>query len=327
MNRFYFVGYYGESVKRQHLMDLVDDEDVILISDNIDSSKLNKVSSKLFYYYHQWDKIKERDPIGISFFNKMYSLSQYEFNSEDIHYIIFWDSAISEYYSEAFFKKIKKNKNVRLIFYIYDQMNRWYSPRIARMAKYADLVLCTILEDCKKYGYQYYPLVYSSYPLNDVGVAKTSDIYFMGNNSDRDETLHEIYKYLTLQGVNCDFNIVGVSEEKQYYKEKITYNKKFSMEENLSHSVATNCILEIMHKGMTAVTARYAEAIRLNKKLLTNNINVVNEKYYDDRYIKIFNSIEEIDVSWIIKRENIEYNYKGDFSPRALINAVVKELR
>lgn len=326
MNKFYFVGYYGKSIEEQHLMDVVNDKDVILISENLNQTKLNRFSSKLFYFFHQWDRIKDKDPIVVSFFNYIYSLSEYDFDPKDNHYIIFWDSAISEFYSESFFKKIKKKKNVRLIFYIYDQMNRWYSDRIARMTKFADLVLCTIPNDCKKFGYHYFPLVYSSYPLDNLLKVSASDIYFMGNNSDREIMLHNIYKYLSSNNIVCDFNIVGVDEDKQYYPNRINYNKKLSMSENLSHCQATNCILEIMHTGMTAVTARYAEAVRMNKKLLTNNVNIVNEKYFDPRYIKVFTSIEEIDVNWIKNRENVNYNYEGDFSPRKLINKVIEIL-
>ena len=194
------------------------------------------------------------------------------------------------------------------------------------MFKYFDAIYGIIPDDCKDYGFEYYPLVYSRYPIEGMNREVINDIYFMGNNSDRDEQLHALYEFFCENGLKCDFSIVAVPEEKQKYKGKIGYNKDFTMEENLEHSLASNCILEIMHKGVNAVTARYPEAIYLNKKILTNNKRVIYEKYYDERYVKIFDSFEDIDVDWIKRRDNINYDYKGDYSPLEFIKVIRKKL-
>ena len=229
-------------------------------------------------------------------------------------------------YSEALFKELKSHKNVKLIFYIYDQLTQYYSERILRMTKYADLVICTIPDDCKKYGFDYFPLVYPTRIAGDLSKKPiSSDVYFLGSNGGRIKYLTSIYEYLISRGVICDFNIVGVESHEQKHIGEITYNNKFSTEENLLHSSSTNCILEIMHEGMNAVTSRFPEALCLNKKLLTNNKNVVNEKYFDPRYIKVFENIEDIDAEWIKKREDIDYAYKNDYSARNLIDYITKE--
>ena len=77
---------------------------------------------------------------------------------------------------------------------------------------------------------------------------------------------------------------------------------------------------------MNAVTARYPEAIALNKKILTNNRNVLSERFYDERYIHYFDRIEDVDLDWLKKREEINYQYNGEYSPRELINAVKRRL-
>ncbi|MGN0428159.1 MAG: hypothetical protein ACI4F0_10185 [Agathobacter sp.] len=324
MDKYYFVGYLGKRVEELHLMDIIDSDDVILVSDNLDERKFKhpRIRRK-FEQDHLWNIICDGEPKNKWVWNRFYTLYNFPFEKENMHYIIFWDSAISVYYSEYFFYKLKKkHPNIKLIFYIYDQMNRRYSKRILRMCKYADAIFCTIPEDCKTYGFDYFPLVYSRPIISNQYDFAPSDIYFMGNNSDRDEQLHHIYEYLKAKGVRCDFNIVGVSEERQLYKGEIEYNRNFPETENIARSISTNCILELMHGGMNAVTARYPEAIALNKKILTNNKNVVNEKFYDDRYIRYFENIEDVDIEWIVKRENINYNYNGEYSPRALIETV-----
>lgn len=328
MDKFYFVGYFGKRVEELHLMDIIDSKDVVLISENLDNDKLRRWKlNRQFEAAHRWDIICEGEPRYKWLWNRFYTLFNCPFEETNNHYIIFWDSAISVYYSEHFFIQLKKqHPNIKLVLYIYDQMNRWYSMRILRMSKYADAVFCTIPENCKEYGFEYFPLVYS-YPITKCSYNfAPSDIYFMGNNGDRDEQLHNIYEYLTSKGVKCDFNIVGVPEERQLYQGKIEYNRNFSVEENVARTMASNCILEIMHNGMNAVTARYPEGIALNKKILTNNKNVIYEKFFDSRYIHYFEKVEDIDIEWLISREEIDYDYNNEYSPRALINAVKRRL-
>ena len=67
---------------------------------------------------------------------------------------------------------------------------------------------------------------------------------------------------------------------------------------------------------------RYFEAIVYNKKLLTNNPEVVELPYYDERYMRVFESIEDIDVDWVKAIEKIDYKYKGEFSPLGIIEYI-----
>ena len=36
--------------------------------------------------------------------------------------------------------------------------------------------------------------------------------------------------------------------------------------------------------------------------------------YYDERYMKYFRTVEDIDTSWIKEKVVVDYKYKGDFS-------------
>lgn len=326
MDRFYFAGYLGKRVEELHLHDLVEREDVIFVSNNL--MPMRNWEKKIFEKFHNWDRIKDKDPIFKNFWNRFYALYNLNYSIEDNHYIVFFDSAISVCYSEAFFRKLKrKNSNIKLVMYLVDQMDRWYSERIRRMLPLFDLVYAINHEDCKEYGFRYYPLIYSRFPLSKVKkMEQKSDIYFMGNNWDRDDYLHELYEKLTNNGIKCDFNIVGVKEERQLYKKQICYNKPFSMEENLAHSMASKCVLEIMHQTVHAVTARYPEAIYLNRKLLTNNPAVKFEKYYNPDYIQVFNSLEEIDIDWIKEDVQVDYHYDNGFSPVLFLEEIKQTL-
>lgn len=327
MRKFYFVGYLGKRVEDEHLEDIKYDEDVILITNNIqeDRFRFDRIK-RCFYSAHKWNKICDKEPIIANYWNKYYSLYNIEFSESDDNYVVFWDSAICLYYSQSFFKALKKrNKHLKIVFYIYDQMNQYFSERILRMTKYADAVFCTIKSECEKYGFEYFPLVFPQRTYDKNSYTIKNDIYFMGNNSDREKKLHDIYQYLKSRDVKCDFNLVGVLEKDKKFSE-INYNISFSPRENMRHVLESNCVLEIMHDGMNATTARYPEVLSLNRKLLTNNINVTREPYYNSRFIRVFDKLSDIDVEWIKKIEEVDYGYKGEFSARTFINRIVEEL-
>ena len=327
MDKFYFAGYLGQRVEELHLYDVFERKDVTLVSENIISIKW-RLFEKIFHKFNQPLKLREKDSLFASLWNRFYTLYNIKYSKDDTNYIIFFNSALSVYYTERFFIDLKKKKpNIKLVLYLVDQMDRPYSGKVKRMLPYFDIVYCINHRDTKEYGFNYYPLVYSNYPLNRiVPLKEKSDLYFMGNNWDRDEFIHQIYETLTQKGVKCDFGLLGVAEEKQKHKGKIIYNQGYSMDENLAHSMSTNCILEVMHKTVNATTARYPEAVYLNKKLLTNNKNVVYEKFYNPEYVRIFDKLEDIDIDWLLKKEEIDYHYDGSFSPIELINTVKKDL-
>ena len=60
--------------------------------------------------------------------------------------------------------------------------------------------------------------------------------------------------------------------------------------------------------------------------MVTNNHNTIHLPYYDERYIKIINSEDDLDVEWIKKKEIVDYGYKGDFSSSYLIGVVNEAL-
>ena len=89
----------------------------------------------------------------------------------------------------------------------------------------------------------------------------------------------------------------------------------------------SNCIFDMTQVGQTGVTFRYYEAVVYNKKLLTNNREIVNMPFFDDRFIHFYNHIEDIDWDWVKRREEIDYGYNGEFSPVNLLTRIEMEIR
>jgi 1,5-rhamnosyltransferase len=128
---------------------------------------------------------------------------------------------------------------------------------------------------------------------------------------ERYQTIIEAYKYFSDLGLRCDFNIVGVNTGDQKYNERISYNKQLSYNEVLCHIQKTKCILEVVQSDQVGTTLRVQEALFYHKRLLTNNINLKNEPWYNENVIKIYTDLCKIDLSFIKNNNptsNSDYN-------------------
>ena len=96
--------------------------------------------------------------------------------------------------------------------------------------------------------------------------------------------------------------------------------------EIIKQDMQSNCILEIIQPGQSSYTLRFQEAICLGKKLLTNNKEVKNEKYYDPKYIQVFERPEEINWDFVKERIQVDYNYHGEYSPIVFLEKIKRRL-
>lgn len=90
----------------------------------------------------------------------------------------------------------------------------------------------------------------------------------------------------------------------------------------ISEVLKCNCILDALSPGQTGVSTRYYEAVCYNKKLLTNNKDVLNFPFYNPQYMKIYQNPEDIDWNWVKERVPIDYHYDKRFSPLRLLEWV-----
>ena len=82
-----------------------------------------------------------------------------------------------------------------------------------------------------------------------------------------------------------------------------------------------------MQPGQNGFTLRMQEAISCNRKLLTNNLLAKESKYYDERYIQIFEKVEDIDFTFVKERIPVNYNYKGEFSSCTFLRNIDRKLK
>ena len=131
-------------------------------------------------------------------------------------------------------------------------------------------------------------------------------------------------------GINADFNInlTGKAKyENHLYKDRIHYfsDEWIPYEKVLAGVLNSNVVLEILQSGQNGPSLRYYEAICYNKKLITTNRRAMDLPYYNPQYIKSISGPEDIDIEWIKKKENVDFGYRGDFSPIHLIEAILRK--
>lgn len=164
----------------------------------------------------------------------------------------------------------------------------------------------------------------------DISIAKDYplyDVFFAGAAKDRLPFLIKIYDYLEKNGINPFFYITNVSKQDQIVRRGITYserNMKYS--DMLYKTVNAKVVLEVNQGCVDGFTSRFLEAVLYNKKLLTNNMAVKNNEYYNEEYINIFSNPEDINVDFILQDKEVDYHYKNEFSPIHLINLIDKSL-
>ena len=138
---------------------------------------------------------------------------------------------------------------------------------------------------------------------------------------ERLKALHARYDKLR-DIASCTFYINGVAKENAT-REGVIYNHPLSYADVVELVQQNDIIVEIINGIQTGNTLRLKEAVCYNKCLLSNNKNIISSPYYNPAYMQMFDSVDEININ--IFSKNVNYNYRGEFSPKLLMNIIVEE--
>lgn len=263
---------------------------------------------------------------GKKVWNKLYSLSSYYFDKNETYWVIFLNGTLRNYYSKEYLKFVKdKHSNVKLAMVMYDSYSNSSAQRAIDMIPVFDMVFSFDKGDCERHGLKY---IYSTFSKPDfVSENKNYEnkAFFVGAAVNRLDSLHEFLYKIASNVEGCEFRIAGVRKGKQLFPKHIKYNQRLAYNEALQYAYNSDCIVEIVRKGQSGVSLRTCEAVSFNKKLITNNSNVVTLPFYDSKYIKVVNQPEDIDVEFIRKQIDINYNCGDIFSPVKIIEILINE--
>lgn len=195
-------------------------------------------------------------------------------------------------FNERILKSIKKkNPNIKVIL--------WYWNPVLEKSKrflkneYIDEVWSFDKKDVEKYNLLYNTQFYSKNVKLDKKKKNKYDVIFVGTAKTRKKDIEDLEEELSNKKIKTMFKII---EKKSEY---ISYDKYLDM---LSESKA---ILDFTDIGQTGLTLRAMEAIFLEKKLITNNVDIINYDFYDNNNVFILGKDDINDINKFINT-----NYK-----------------
>lgn len=281
------------------------------------------------YCFHMYFRINSKIRLPFpEIWSKWYTLPEMVENRDDIYYVILANGDFN-YYSSRWLNKQKKKKNLHYIVFLIDPLSGLLSNYMTSelFSTEYEWLYTFDYEDAKKINAIHIMNLYSAKRISGENkVMQNTGVYFAGTNKkNRVDIVHQIYKRLVTDSVECKFRITKVPTSMQTQK-KIIYNDTLSYDEVLKELQEYSCILEILQSGQVGVTLRYYEAIVYNKKLLTNNPLVKKLPFYNPEYMQVFSSVEDIDTEWIKKNVAVDYGYHDEFSPIKFIEDVRRRI-
>ena len=149
----------------------------------------------------------------------------------------------------------------------------------------------------------------------------TCELYFCGHDKNRRGLLLAIYDRLQAAGLRCRYRIVTKVKE-NHKMLGVTLSEWTPYEVSVSELLTANCVLEILAAHNQESTLRHKEAVMYNKKFLTTNEAIRDLPYYDPRWMRTFQTAEDIDPDWLRAVEPVDYGYRGEYSAETFLRRV-----
>ena len=278
--------------------------------------------------YKQLWQILRRIPLVQDIFYSCFKFSKVEFKKEEKNIILLCCTGFCMGYTRQYLEWVKKRiPNAYYVLYHYDPTDMFFRNlyKDKTVLELFDKVYNINKQDCRKYGHTYWPLLYSKMEINEINPNSNYNLYFCGFGADRITLLEEIGKICRQKEIKYRF--INFYFDKKQYEGIECIEKPITYKENLQNVMMSDCILELMHNNYDNQTLRYCEVVVYNKKLLTNNEKIREYPYYNEKYMRVFRDISEIDWQWLSEKTVVNYGYKDDFSPIKLIENIVEGVR
>ena len=166
----------------------------------------------------------------------------------------------------------EKNKKCRLIYWCWNKIEK--NPEEIKKSE------CEIWSfdksDCKKYHLNYNNQFY----FNELDNKEYEDIYdavFIGKNKKRVKLLEEIKKHI---GNNDKVKFLIKPDSNELIDDSMILHENISYEDVVNLIKHSKCIVDIVKSGQEGLTLRVMESIFYKKKLITNNIEILNYDLY-----------------------------------------------
>ena len=257
------------------------------------------------YYLDCWNNMKEK--------------------KDNICFVLFSDCLRLE--EDGFFDVLRdKFPSCKIVLFFQDLVSK--DKRKQDFLKYkrdeVDLIYSFDNNDANEYNLLFHNIPYS-YSKQGVNYELEYDITFVGQAKDRLEQIYKCLFYFNSLNIQVHFYLIGVSYEEKLYVPNVEYVSWMPYKDYLQIVLKSKCILEVMQHGGNGNTIRVPEAIALNKLLLSNNVKLSSNPFYDSKYMRIFDDISKVDILGFLNQE-ANYSQSDIITPCRFLHDIDAEL-
>ena len=231
-----------------------------------------------------------------------------------------------EFFEPGLLKKWKKKYGIKLVLYMLDVCDSYYSKGARIAMKYIpfDRIYTFFQADAEKYGFQYFDCYYSKIEpdvpdMSAVEKVETGsdtaiqqDLYFWGTDAGRRPAIEAAVARVRELGYKTKTGIC-FTDETDSPMDGVVYNQPKEYDEVISDVMASEVLLDIVGEYSKGVSLRYYEAFAYGKKLISNNPLVKCMRGYSPEKVLYFEDPEEIERDFF--ENGIVTTYDGCFSP------------
>lgn len=170
--------------------------------------------------------------------------------------------------------------------------------------------------DHQKFGYSHYRQFASLLP-EFVHKEVRVGFSFVGRDKGRKQLLNELEQKLRAIDYKVDFDIRGIEDENLSYREY------------LEKSLHAYCMVEILQQGQRGMTLRAIEALLYQRKLITNNDDILRADFFHANNILLLDEVEllsEDEIKLFMEKPyySIPYSIMQKYTTEFLLDTVVE---
>lgn len=268
--------------------------------------------------------------LGIPFRESWFDLTDFNAKLEKCDVVLLTSSSL--YFATESLLNHCRERGKKICLYLLDSYDASSENMVIvrrRMSNFCfDKVYTFDVGDSKKYGFELKDFCY--YSSAKYRKIKTQNcvydaVYVGGVQGGKESLLSSVSSRLFSEGCRLDFEVYACKNGNLTDPIRVI-DRWMPYSQVLELDAKSNCIIEIVQRHQKGATLRYFEAVVGNKKLLSNNPEIKHFPFYDPRWMKVFERVDDIDVEWVKRQEKIEYGYKEEFSPVHLVRAILQEM-
>lgn len=188
--------------------------------------------------------------------------------------VIFTDSS----FNYSLYKKLKKDPNKKLILYYLNNI----CDSNKELINLFDSVYTFDKNDSKLYKIKYMHTPYTD-KIKIESAKFKYDTLFLGRVKDRADEILNLKNNLDELGLKNKFLVLGADMKSLKINSFLPYFEYIHL---ISES---KCIVELNQKNQHGCSLRFMEALFFQKKLITNNVHITDDPYYDKKNMYIIN--------------------------------------